>query len=65
MKKYAIETEMLKYPQRMLISSFKLENGTVITPLFNFTWNSDCSEPKLTVLFNNLLRKALIIAFSR
>ena len=36
MKKYAIENEMLKHPQRMLISSFKLENGTVITPLFNF-----------------------------
>ena len=27
---------MLRHPQRMLISSFKLENGTVITPLFNF-----------------------------
>ena len=27
---------MLKHLQRMLISSFKLENGTVITPLFNF-----------------------------
>ena len=27
---------MLKHPQKMLISSFKLENGTVITPLFNF-----------------------------
>ena len=27
---------MLKQPQRMLISSFKLENGTVITRLFNF-----------------------------
>ena len=27
---------MLKHPQRMLISSFKLENGTVITPLVNF-----------------------------
>ena len=36
MKKYAIENEMLKHPQRMLISSFKLENGTVITHLFNF-----------------------------
>ena len=35
-KNYAIENEMLKHPQRMLISSFKLENGTVITPLFNF-----------------------------
>ena len=36
MKNYAIENEMLKHPQRKLISSFKLENGTVITPLFNF-----------------------------
>ena len=36
MKNYAIENEMLKHPQRMLISSFKLEKGTVITPLFNF-----------------------------
>ena len=31
MKNYAIENQMLKHPQRMLISSFKLENGTVIT----------------------------------
>ena len=36
MKNYAIENEMLKHPQRMLIASFKLENGTVITPLFEF-----------------------------
>ena len=36
MKNYAIENEMLKHPQRILISNFKLENGTVITPLFNF-----------------------------
>ena len=36
MKNYAIENEMLKNLQTMLISSFKLENGTVITPLFNF-----------------------------
>ena len=36
MKNYAIENERLKHPQRMLISSFKLENGSVITPLFNF-----------------------------
>ena len=36
MKNYAIENEMLKHLQRKLISSFKLENGTVMTPLFNF-----------------------------
>ena len=37
MKNYSIENETLKHPQRMLISSFKLENGTVITPPFNFS----------------------------
>ena len=26
----------MKNPQRMLISSFKLENGTIITPLLKF-----------------------------
>ena len=36
MRKYAIENNVLKQPQRMLISSFKLENGTIITPLLNF-----------------------------
>ena len=36
MKNYTIENDMLKPPQRMLISSFKLENETVITPLYNF-----------------------------
>ena len=36
MKNYAIENEVLKHLQRMLISSFKLENGIVITPLLNF-----------------------------
>ena len=36
MKTYAEENELLKQPQRMLISSFKLTNGTLITPLFNF-----------------------------
>ena len=36
MKAYAEEHELLKNPQRMLISSFKLQNGTIITPLLNF-----------------------------
>ena len=35
MKTYAEENDLLKQPQRMLISSFKLTNGTLITPLFN------------------------------
>ena len=39
MNNYAIKNEMLKHPQRMLISSSKLENETIITPLFNFFWS--------------------------
>ena len=36
MREYAIENNQLKQPQRILISGFKLENGTIITPLLNF-----------------------------
>ena len=36
MQNYAIGNDLLKHPQRMLISSFKLENGSIITPLFKF-----------------------------
>ena len=36
MKTYAKENDLIKQPQRMLISSFKLTNGTLITPLSNF-----------------------------
>ena len=36
LKNYAEENSLFKNPQRMLISSFKLENGTIITPLPNF-----------------------------
>ena len=36
MKTYMEEIDLFKQPQRMLISSFKLNNGTFITPLFNF-----------------------------
>ena len=36
MKKLSQENDLLKNPQRMLISSFKLQIGTIITPLLNF-----------------------------
>ena len=36
LKTYAEENELLKQPQILLISSFNLTNGTLITPLFNF-----------------------------
>ena len=36
MRDDAINNGVLKRPQRMLISSFKLENGTAIKRLLNF-----------------------------
>ena len=36
LKNYAEENHLLKNPQQMLISSFKLGNGKIITPLLNF-----------------------------
>ena len=36
MNSYADQQGLLQQPSRMLISSFHLENGSVITPLFNF-----------------------------
>ena len=56
---------MLKHPRRMLISSFKLGKGTVITPLFNFYMELGLECTKFTVLFNILLGNSLIISFSQ
>ena len=36
MRDYAVENSLLKQPQRMLISSLNLENGTINTSLLNF-----------------------------
>ena len=36
MRDYTVDNNLMKQPQRMLISSFNLENGTIITPLQNF-----------------------------
>ena len=36
MKNYAEEQGLLSQPRKMLISSFTLQNGTLITPLFLF-----------------------------
>ena len=56
---------MLKHPQRILISSYKVENGMVITPLFNFYRELELQCPKFTFLFNILLGNALIVSFSQ
>ena len=36
MKNYAEENDLLKNPHQNLISSFKMENGTFITPILDF-----------------------------
>ena len=36
MENYAEENDLLKNPQWLLVSSFKLQNSTIITPLLNF-----------------------------
>ena len=33
---FSNEIDLLKHPQKIVISSFKLENGSIITLLFNF-----------------------------
>ena len=57
MKNYAIENEVFKYPQRMLISSFKLENGTIITPLLNFYLEIGLQCTKIYRFVQNTPRK--------
>ena len=44
MKTYAQENDLLKQPQRILISSFKMTNETLITPLFNFYLGLQCTK---------------------
>ena len=50
MKNYASENKLLTQPQRMLISSFQLTNGIVITPLLNFYLSLGLRCTKITSL---------------
>ena len=59
MRDYTVENSILKQPQRMLISSFNLENGTIIAPLLNFYISlefidlySTCQENVSTPLYS-------------
>ena len=65
MKNNAIENEMLKHCQRMLISSFKLGNCTVISPLFNFYLELGLQCTKSTVLFSILHKNVSKISFNQ
>ena len=58
MKNYAEENDLLKNPQRMLISSFKLENGTIITPLFNFYLSIGLQCTKIGRFIENTPKKS-------
>ena len=53
------------HPQRMLISSFNLENGTFMTPLFKFFLELGLHCTKFTVLFNIFLGNASMISFNQ
>ena len=57
MKTYAEENDLLKQPQKMLISSFKLTNGTFITPLFKFYLDLGLQCTKVHRLVQYTLRK--------
>ena len=50
-KNYTNGNDMLKHPERMLMSRFKLENGTVITALFKIQFELGLQCTKFTVLF--------------
>ena len=65
MQNYAIENDLLKHPQRMLISSFKLENGAIITPLFNFYMELELQCTTVYRFLHYLTRKASTSLFSQ
>ena len=58
---YAIDNDLLKQPQRMLISSFKFENGTVITPLLNFYLSLGLKCTKIYRFVQYILKKCFNI----
>ena len=61
MRNYAIENDLLKHPQRMLMSSFKLENGSTITLLFNFCMELGLQCKKVYRFIQYLPRKCFNI----
>ena len=57
MREYAIDNKLFKQPQQMLILSFKLENGTIITGLLKCYLNSGLKCPKIYRFVQNTLQK--------
>ena len=58
MKNYAEEERLLSQPRKMLISSFTLQNGTLITPPLLFYLQLGLVWTKYTALLSTLQRNA-------
>ena len=65
MRQYAIENKLLQQPQRMLISSFHLKNGIIITPLLKFYLSLGLSVHEFIVSFSTRLKSASILSFNQ
>ena len=63
MKKYAGENKLMTQPRRMLICSFHLINGTIITPLLDFYFILDWNVTEFIALFSTLQWNALLALF--
>ena len=57
MREYAIENNLLKQHQRVLISRFKLEKGTIIIPLLNFYLSLGLKCTKINRFVQNTPKK--------
>ena len=54
MKNYVEEEKLLSQPRKMLMSSFTIQNGTLITPLLLFFYNWVLFAQKYTALLSTL-----------
>ena len=65
MKTYAEEGGIMSQPRKMLLSSFTLQNGTLITPLLLFYLQLGLLSQKYTVLSSTLQRNAPTVSCSQ
>ena len=64
-KNYADEERLLSQPRKMLIFSFKLQNGTLNNPLLFFIYNWALFAKKNTASFSTLQRNASTVSYSQ
>ena len=65
MKSYAEEERLLSPPRKMLISSFRLHNGTLLTPLLLFYLQLGLVCTKTTALLSTLQRNVSAVLCSQ